>query len=138
MDFTFSPAQAAIIVNAVMSILAVIATYIATQPQWLKWQKFATSVVITALLAFGTAYAQGKLVTNFWDNLFMIFTFGQGIYIVFKQAGIEAKFWPKEAILSKAVEQVKQEVVQIPTDTAKDVLNPQNPLKLVTDVTVTT
>lgn len=81
---------AADIVTLLSPILAVFATYLIAREDWSKLVKALVAFLLSAGMGALIAYAEGSLVTNFWDNFVTIYTIAQGVYwSVFKGLGLE-------------------------------------------------
>lgn len=137
MDLTFTSDNAAQLLQIISPFVTILATYIIGRTDMKTIVKVAIALITSAIMGALTSFAQGDLVSNLWSNLAIIFTASQGLYFVFfKGLNLEALFYPQEALASKAAEQVRTQVAEIPAEVATAVLNPDSPVKLETTATV--
>lgn len=137
MDFNFTPENAAQLLAIVSPFAVIVAGYVFTKTDWNKVAKSALVFAIAALLASLKAYADGGFVDNFWTNLTQIYTLSQiGFWTLMKAAGLESYFAPKDALVSKASDEVAKQIdAQVSTETAKSILDSNSSSTL--DVTAT-
>lgn len=105
---------------------------------WKGEHKFALAAGISLLAGFITAWTDGSLTAStVMENLTVILSVSQGVYFgAFKALGLERIFFPKEAVLDDATQQVKDQVDTMSDATAKDVADKSTPTTV--DVNVTT
>lgn len=129
--FDFTPDNAHELLVLLSPLLPVLATYLTTRSVLRAEYKFAISFLAVTLVAILTAYSQGQLGNNFWSSLTQTFTIAQGIYWgIFKGLGLEKILFPIQALQSAAAEQAKVETANVSSDTAKAILDPDNPQAL--------
>lgn len=137
MDFRFTPDNAADFVKILSPIFIIIVTYIFTKTNWKKVYKAALVFAISAIIAILNSYAEGTLQENFWSNFTTIFTLTQiGYWGLMKAAGIEEVISPKEALASKAGNELNQQINEISKATVASILNPNEPPALSVDATI--
>jgi len=126
MNFTFTPENAKQLLAILSPIAVIIAGYVFTKTNWNKVAKSAVVFAISALLASLNAYSSGNLVDNFWTNLTQIYTLSQiGFWVLLKAAGLESYVAPKDALISKASDEVAKQIdANVSSDTARAILDP--------------
>ena len=130
MNFGFTAENAMELVKLLSPILVIFATYLTSRVDMRTEYKIGLGFVASAILAALTAYGEGQLNTdgNFWNNLFYIFTAAQAVYAtVFKFGGLEKLLYAQEALASKAAQEVREKVAEIPNTEAKAILDPSQP-----------
>lgn len=128
MNFDFTPDTALEVVKLLSPFVVIFATYLASRTDMRTEYKIGLGFLASAIMAALTAYGEGQLQANFWSSLTVIFTIAQGIYAtVFKFGGLEKVLFAREALASKAAQEVKEQVADVSKETAKAILDPALP-----------
>lgn len=137
MGFDFTPENAMELVKLLSPLLAILATYLLSRVDMRAEVKMFLAFAASAVMAALTAYGEGALQANFWSNLAYIFTAAQALYAtVFKLGGLERLIKPVEALASVAAQQAKEQVADVPRETAKDVLDKSDPATVTVETEV--
>lgn len=137
MVFDFTPSNAMELVKLLSPFLTVFATYLVTKTEWHSAVKAGLAFLVSAIIAALTAYGEGALVANFWDNMFAIFTTAQGIYwAVFKGLGFERFVKPAESVAGEVANQVKAQVAALPESQIKAAADPNKAASVVAQTKV--
>lgn len=125
MDFNFTPEVAARLYVLISGFAVIVATYVFTKTNWNSKLKVAVVFGVSALIATLKAYSDGDFVDNFWANFTSVFTASQiGFWGIIKLAGLESYVAPKDALVSKASDEVAKQIdAQVSTETAKSILD---------------
>lgn len=139
MDLSFTPEQATQLLMMVSPLITVLATYLVGRTDMKAIIKIAIAFGVSTIMGGLTAFSQGQLVENLWSNLAVIFTASQGIYVIFfKGLQLENYLYPTEALVSKASDQVKNQLGGISPETASAILDPNNSVTLETHTNIYT
>src|SRR5688500_10853258 len=106
--------------------------------KWSDTAKFALAVILSLLGGFLTAYIANafKEETSFIGATGVIFLFAQGVYFgAFRGLGLERVISPKNAMIQLAQDEVKNQLSEVSTAQAKDILDKNTPPAV--DVTAT-
>lgn len=130
--------DASLLLGGLLTVGIPFATSLIKNSQWPDIAKFSLAVFLSAIGGFLTAYVQNQLVgtASIIQTIGVIFLASQAFYMVaFKQFGLERVLSPKSAMIQLAQDEVKNQLSEVSTEQAKDILDVNTPPAI--DVTAT-